>query len=197
MRLQRARIVRLLQTLRSMGLAGRVLATTLIASCIVRDGAECDTNQMRVTSGASEYCECKTGFVNDTDKGYGCRSAMLDAGGNSLDASMLGDAAPAADAGGPATSGCSKSSPCPANQRCEDGTCSDVTGLGKSCTAAADCAGQEASNCNTFLPAPACVVSNCAANTALCPTGYVCCAIAGMSNCAQGAACPPPLMMVP
>jgi hypothetical protein len=193
MRTQRAPIAQLLQTLRS---TAGVLATALIVSCIVKEGGECDTNQVLVSSGASDYCECKAGFVNNTGKGYGCMPAMLDSG-TLLDASILGDAAIAAEASGPATPACSKSSPCSADQRCEDGTCSEVSGLGKSCTAAADCAGLEASNCNTFLPAPICMVSNCAANTALCPTGYVCCAIAGMSNCARGAACPPPLMMVP
>lgn len=66
-------------------------------------------------------------------------------------------------------------------------------GLGKSCTSASDCAGTEATFCDTFM-AHACLVANCSLEPNNCFTGYECCDLSPFGVpaplCVPTGACP-------
>jgi hypothetical protein len=141
----------------------------------------------------AEKCECETGFTRAA-AGMACEEVT----GGVLGAACSADT-PCADpypycasANGQSfctTQGCTSQGQCPVGWVCDApgpaGFCRQPTGLGKSCTKSSDCAGGEATFCETFVTMT-CIVEKCASNPGLCPSGNVCCdmaALIGTSVC--------------
>ena len=93
------------------------------------------------------------------------------------------------------TRGCTRNDDCPMDWRC--GTAGDERfcqkpppGFGMPCQSSADCAGTEATFCET-LQTHMCIVSNCAGHPSDCPSQSSCCdltALIGTSLCVTNAA---------
>lgn len=83
---------------------------------------------------------------------------------------------PASDAGYCTTSGCSASTDCEGGYACNaDAVCQrPPVGLGKSCSSPDDCAGTEATFCDTFQT-HACQVQGCSLAPNDCFVGFECC----------------------
>jgi hypothetical protein len=101
---------------------------------------------------------------------------------------------------------CESSSECPTGELCDtfgSRRCTTApTGLGSSCTSAADCAGGEATYCDAYSTR-SCVVEGCKELGGVCPGDYLCCdyTIIGRSLCvppksAPGGQCPAPGALV-
>jgi hypothetical protein len=92
------------------------------------------------------------------------------------------------------TQDCSENDDCPSMWRCDKA--GDVafckkppTGLGDSCDTSADCAGNEAGFCETFMTRT-CIINKCASQPSVCPSQLVCCdltALIGEALCIDAA----------
>jgi len=77
------------------------------------------------------------------------------------------------------TQGCKRNDDCPANWRCDtsgdEGFCNrPPSGFGDPCQSSADCAGKEASYCESLMT-HVCIVNNCLPAPEDCPSQNVCC----------------------
>ena len=153
----------------------------------------------------NQACECEVGYGRSND-GAACEKVEGSSPGDSCDAdNPCRDPNPycAEGEGGGfcTTTGCTVQNDCPTEWRCtEEGSsryCDlPPTGMGKSCSTAADCAGTEATYCSFIIES--CLVEKCVTGENACPSGYVCCdlpALAGTSVCASlellpGGLCP-------
>jgi len=101
---------------------------------------------------------------------------------------------------------CTSSRGCPAGELCDvygsERCVAAPSGLGATCSSAADCAGGEATFCDSFST-HACQVQGCAARAGVCPGDLLCCdyAIIGTSLCvpldaAPDGGCPAPGQLV-
>lgn len=138
-------------------------------------------------------CVCDTGYQRaaPTDPCTAATSSM----GFACDAGS----APCADPAYPrceavhGTAGYCTKEGCTTDAECGGGyTCSSAqspsfceklapTGEGEACAAAADCAGKEASLCDTFMT-QTCLVQNCTTTPDSCSKGRLCCPIPGFVN---------------
>jgi hypothetical protein len=214
-----------------------VLTGLLCTSSCLDEDEKCDANQVHVTRGQLDFCECAPDSVAQPS-GAGCLRCAAEAHevpqagkcecapgfvrasgggaceaavGQALGATCTGEgscSAPypycASDGADKycTTQGCTSNKDCPASYRCEQpgagGFCAKVSGLTTACTAAAECAGLDASDCNPFLKQ--CVIPSCKAATSICPNGFVCCDLSAimpnLSTCSAGATCSPPGQLV-
>jgi hypothetical protein len=139
----------------------------------------CGTNEV---PGATA-CECATGFARDTagvcqpvpaGLGTACSASMpcTDATYNHCATSANGD-------GYCTTSGCASNTDCSGGYACNTGATPAYcqrppVGAGMSCTSNADCAGTEATYCDTFVQ-HACLVQGCTVTPNNCFSGTECC----------------------
>jgi hypothetical protein len=74
--------------------------------------------------------------------------------------------------------GCASNATCPNSYLCELGSapsfCKKTSGLLKTCTGDADCAGTHATYCEA-IQSNRCIVQDCATNPSACPSGWACC----------------------
>lgn len=145
----------------------------------------------------AEKCECEAGYARSA-AGMSCEEVT----GGVLGA-VCGPDTPCADpypycatAHGKSfctTQGCNSQGDCPTGWICDtpgpSGFCRQPMGLGKSCAASGDCAGSEATFCESFVT-KTCIVEKCASDPGMCPSGNVCCdmvALIGTSVCTPSA----------
>lgn len=126
-------------------------------------------------------CVCKTGYTRPSE---GAACGMSSLGAACVDSTGCSGAFPACvtdDGAGYCTSeGCSSSADCERGFVCEQdagkAVCKKVpTGYGMSCTTSADCAGSEATYCDSFQ-SKSCLVT--CSKTSPCPGDWSCCDIA-------------------
>jgi len=126
-------------------------------------------------------CVCSAGYTRPS---AGAACAMSSVGAACTDSTGCSGTfsyCASDEAGGYCTSqGCSSSSECERGFLCEQeggtGVCKKVPdGYGQSCESAADCAGTQATYCDTFF-SKTCIVQNCS-KTAPCPGDWSCCDI--------------------
>lgn len=140
------------------------------------------------TSKANQ-CVCMDGYVRDDSSGN-CREVVageaMFGGACDSDAACVDPYGYCADATG---DGYCTSSACTDNSDCEDvWTCVEESGssyckrppsgLGETCASQADCAGFEATYCETFQ-AKTCQLVGCAEGNTTCPGDWVCCDLRG------------------
>ena len=148
----------------------------------------CGTNEV----GSLDGCVCAPGFGR-TDDSLPCvatdvlgQACKVDADCNDTTFShcqMKGDAGYCTHAGCASSADCSNDYEC--NTKGDPSFCERPPGgFGMDCTSSSDCAGLEASYCESVV-ARACVVSGCKADVSLCPGSWSCCDIAllGASLC--------------
>lgn len=135
----------------------------------------------------ADKCVCKQGFVRANETAP-CEASE----GSVLGADCSADQACSGENGYCALTesepyctrqGCTRNDDCPADWRCgKDGDkrfCQKPPqGFGKHCTAAADCAGQEAAFCETLMT-NMCIVSDCLPHPGDCPSQSSCCDLTG------------------
>jgi hypothetical protein len=153
----------------------------------------------------SEKCECEMGFHRPSPD-----AACEETTGGVLGAAC-NDTMPCAEpypycasAGAESfctTQGCAGNDECETGWRCNTpgagGFCEQPAGLGKACEAPADCAGTEATFCESFVT-HSCIIEKCLGHPEVCPSGNVCCdmtALVGSSLCTpsmvlMGGMCP-------
>jgi hypothetical protein len=141
----------------------------------------------------AQKCECEMGYgrpspdmpceeVTVSELGDACSADMPCSGGYPYCASFEGESFCT-------TQGCTTNSTCEVGWMCDtsdaSGFCRKPTGLGKTCMSSSECAGTEATYCETFVT-KTCIIEKCVSNPAMCPSGNVCCdltALAGTSVC--------------
>ncbi|GEM_PF-552926 len=147
--------------------------------------AVCSACGENETTGATGACECAAGYGRTSPQDP---CTPLDAGlGVTCDAQATPCkdttysycAVTAGTAGYCTSQGCTASTDCPTDHTCDlSGSPSfcrrPPTGLGKTCTSDADCAGLDAAFCETFR-SYSCLVLGCSLTPDNCPTGYECC----------------------
>jgi len=175
-----------------MDVEGRRLALLLAISlcgCLVDSGAPCGAHLRLDADGA---CVCLEG------------SALSDGACVPVVDDGVDDSAGACEAG--AGCACTSSRGCPEGELCDshdsERCVAAPSGLGAPCSGAADCAGTEATFCESFSTRT-CVVQGCAARAGICPGDLVCCdyAVIGTSLCvpsdlAPDGGCPAPGQLV-
>ena len=193
------------------------LAILALASCVYDSGKRCGPHQVLQTTGM-ETCVCDehsattaTGCVpcgtNEVVGASGCVCAPgfgkatptepCTLGGGVIDAGTSNNQS---DADKPATSDgtCTTDGDCTGGAACDlkvsPSVCRTLpVGLGKTCAAASDCAGTEATYCETFIT-KTCQVEGCSLAPDNCFSGYICCDLAkyGLAKpvCVAGAQCP-------
>lgn len=139
--------------------------------------------------GSLEGCECAAGYGR-TDPALPCTPTAALGLACSADADctdpLFGYCA-APDQGGYCThADCASSADCSNDYSCNQrGTRSfcqrPPTGYGDACESSADCAGFEASYCES-LSAHACLLSGCKSNPSICPGDWACCDIPLLGN---------------
>ena len=144
-------------------------------------------------------CECAGGYIRNAQGA--CE--LMPAGQGSLcsttmpctDATFNHCATSANGMGYCTTTGCTGNTECTNGYACDmSGTPSyckrPPVGAGMSCTSSADCAGTEATFCDTFVQ-HACIVEGCTVSPNSCFSGTECCAIPGipMPICIPAGAC--------
>ncbi|HMA92751.1 MAG TPA: hypothetical protein VKP30_08700 [Polyangiaceae bacterium] len=94
-------------------------------------------------------------------------------------------------------SGCTTAAECEGGYDCNTGVTPSIcrrppVGAGKACTSAAECAGTDATFCDSMMKV--CIVEGCTVTPNNCFSGYLCCDLSkfGVPNpiCIQGEACP-------
>jgi hypothetical protein len=92
------------------------------------------------------------------------------------------------------TQGCGGNDECEAGWRCNtpgtSGFCAQPAGLGKACQNPGDCAGTDATFCESFVTRT-CIIEKCLDDPDVCPSGNVCCdmtALVGSSLCTPSTA---------
>jgi hypothetical protein len=147
---------------------------------------------------AGTACQCVEGYVRDATT----RQCAAEPSPGDPDASV---AAPAP--GGPLGGECSMSNACAPGLLCDihdTGLCvAGPAGLGMTCGATADCAGTEATYCESFSTRT-CQIQGCRETSGRCPGDMACCdfSIIGVSLCVPSDAltegqCPAPGQLVP
>jgi hypothetical protein len=166
----------------------------------------CGPNQVRVSSDGARYCECAQGFVLDpTDRigcipcgenedslngrcecvpGYARPSAGAPCGTSTLGAECsdrepcMGEFPLCTEAGYCTFEGCESSEDCMLpGWLCAESVCEKPPeGYGRECATPADCAGSEATYCDTFRT-HTCLVEGCGKGKP-CPGDWSCCDLA-------------------
>jgi hypothetical protein len=159
--------------------------------------AMCGENEVGGASG----CTCATGFARDADgacapvlagQGAPCSTSMP-----CTDATFNYCATSANAQGYCTTAGCTGNADCTTGYACEPGAtpyCKrSPVGAGMSCTSSADCAGTEATFCDTIVE-HACLVEGCSVSPNNCFGGRLCCDLTKfgipMPICIAAGACP-------
>lgn len=175
-------------------------------------GYGCDACGANEDSAAGK-CVCKTGFTRAVD-GAACQPVVGSVLGSSCSGSQpcVGDngfCATAEPSPYCTTTGCTRSTDCEVNWRCDKSGAQSYcrkppSGLGEACSGSSDCAGKEATYCSSTIRA--CLVNDCAQAKVSCPNGSFCCDLTmfvGQSLCLSAEAlsngnCPfssmPPVM---
>lgn len=167
--------------------------------CVCAEGAvpdprgygcvKCGENEEAV----AEKCECKMGFHKPSPDKPCEESTGGVLGAECSDTLPCADPYPYCASSGSesfcTTQGCTGSEECETGWRCNTpgaaGFCEQPAGLGKACTSPADCAGTEATFCESFVTRT-CIIEKCVEDPAVCPGGNVCCdmtALIGTSVC--------------
>ena len=195
---------------RSAGVLLAVFAS--VVACLVDPDAPCGDQFSKAADGA---CACPAGTIviggacspcaeHERSEGNQCVCVSgYERAADSADC-VVAQSEPAAplapsDAGG---AGCASSAECAAGSICDShGSHECVTapsGFGMACTRASDCAGTEATFCDTFA-SRTCQVQGCAELGGVCPGDMICCsyAILSVSLCIPsdhdpGGQCPVP-----
>ena len=117
---------------------------------------------------AGGICERVAGFGDACTTASDCSNAKY----------SLCAPATAGSSAGTCTSTCTTDDDCAASQTCATWEaqpyCRDYKGLGKSCSAQEDCAGTDATTCDTIL-SHQCIVTDCSLDSPACPRGTQCC----------------------
>jgi hypothetical protein len=127
-------------------------------------------------------CGCASGYAKDASNVCEPVSGLGDACGSAGDCSnpQYGYCAPstAGETAKTCTSTCGSDADCGAAYTCAvwEATpyCRQWSGLGQSCTGSADCAGDDASYCDTYQT-HSCIVQGCSLSSDDCPRGTTCC----------------------
>jgi hypothetical protein len=132
-------------------------------------------------------CACAPGFAREAAE-MPCEPVMGSVIGEECSAEMACSApypycATLSDQSFCTTQDCTVNADCPLGFNCHaDGAnkfCAEPVGWGKSCQAPADCAGGEATFCESFV-SHTCIVEKCATNPSVCPSGNVCCDLSSL-----------------
>lgn len=135
-------------------------------------------------------CVCEPGYDREDDDAP-CEKVEGSAAGSACsEAHPCTDPNPycaGADGEGYCTqSGCERNGDCPEKWLCaadgDESYCrKPPTGLGDTCMSSADCAGNEAKYCESFM-LKQCMVNECAEDASICPSGFVCCDLRAVIN---------------
>jgi hypothetical protein len=125
-------------------------------------------------------CVCEAGYTKP--EGGVCEPAPMGLGTECVDSTQCTDAAyphceVGTDAKGYCTNNCASPADCTGGYACDAAASicrRPPVGLGKSCTSDADCAGTEATYCDTFQ-SHSCLVQGCSLAPDNCFTGMECC----------------------
>lgn len=159
------------------------------------DCAKCGKHEV-VVNGA---CECASGFARPS-AGKACEEVAGSTFGDACDETKPCTApnpycaASASGADFCTSQDCTDSSDCPTLARCvameSPSYCARPIGLGNACMTNQDCAGTEATFCDTLVT-KACAIQNCMDAENSCPNGLACCdlrAFLGTTLCVDAAA---------
>lgn len=142
-------------------------------------------------------CDCEPGFSRPAT-GAPCSEAGLGSECNPDDSMCMAPydhCEPAGDSGYCTTTGCSSTDDCESGYACnQDSVCQrPPDGLNKPCTSPDDCAGTEATFCDSFMT-QSCQVQGCSLDPDDCFTGYQCCDLSSFGLpeplCVPTGACP-------
>ena len=123
-------------------------------------------------------CVCEAGYVKP--EGGVCELAPMGLGTACETSAQCTDAAygqcvNGSDGKGYCTNACTSPEDCTGGYACDGAVCrKPPEGLGKSCTSDAECAGTEATYCDTFQ-SHSCLVQGCSLAPDNCFTGWECC----------------------
>jgi hypothetical protein len=189
------------------------LAMVTLASCVYDSNKRCGPHQVLQATG-EEVCVCDehsattaTGCVpcgtNEVVGTTGCQCAPGFGKSGPTEPCTLG-----VDAGSsnsqPDADSTAQQGACTTDEDCTGGAACDLkvspsvcrtppVGLGKTCAAASDCAGTEATYCDSFVT-KSCQVEGCSLAPDNCFSGYICCDLSkyGVAKliCVAGAQCP-------